>query len=217
MSLSHTPTTGTKPRLLDLFCKAGGAAMGYHWAGFEVIGVDIEPQPRYPFEFIQADALTFPLDGYQVIHASPPCQKWTRADKLREAQGSKQNAIDSLTPTRERLQGRLYVIENVQGAPLTTPLILCGSSFGLKVRRHRLFESPFLMLAPPCRHDAQGRPVGVYHRLRDSLPNGGQTARTLQEAQEAMGIDWMRWPELREAIPPAYTEYIGRQLMAVLS
>ena len=206
----------SKPLLLDLFCGAGGASMGYHQAGFRVVGMDIKPQPRYPFPFIQSDAMTFPLKGFDVIHASPPCQKWTRADKLREAQGSKQNAIDLLTPIRERLQGHLYVIENVPGAPLRTPLILCGSSFGLKVRRHRLFESPVSLVAPPCLHKEQGRPVGVYHRMGDSIPHGGRTASNIGEGQEAMGIDWMPWFELKEAIPPAYTKWIGRQIMETI-
>ncbi len=203
-----------RPRLLDLFCGAGGAAMGYHRAGFEVFGVDIKPQPNYPFEFFLADAMTFLLGGFDVIHASPPCQRFTRAGKLREAQGGRTVAPDLIKDVRNSLRGRIYVIENVEGAPLQG-IRLCGSSFGLKVRRHRIFESPLSLSSPACQHKEQGRPVGVYHRMRDSIPHGGRTARSLEEAQEAMGIDWMPWSELKESVPPAYTEWIGRQILEV--
>jgi DNA (cytosine-5)-methyltransferase 1 len=206
-----------RPRLLDLFCGAGGAAMGYYRAGFEVVGVDIRPQPHYPFEFHQADAMAFPLDGFDVIHSSPPCQVFTRARHLRDAQGGVPSALDLVAPTRERLRvtGLPYVIENVPGAPLYGAT-LCGSSFGLKVRRHRVFESNVYIMQLPCDHKAQGRPVGVYHVLNDHVPQGGTTARDMNEANEAMGIDWMKWNELKESIPPAYTEFIGRQLIAHL-
>lgn len=209
-----------KPRILDLFCGAGGAGMGYARAGFEVVGVDVKPQPRYPFEFYQADAMTFPLDGFDAIHASPPCQLFTRAGSLREAQGGTSSKTDLLTPTLLRLRavGVPWVVENVEGAAALMPLSmrLCGSSFGLRVRRHRLFLSRVRIVGRPCIHGAQGRPVGVYHRLADEVPHGGRTARTLAEAQAAMGIDWMTWDELKEAIPPAYTQWIGEQLMVEL-
>lgn len=208
------------PRLLDLFCGAGGAAMGYHRVGFEVVGVDSKPQPHYPFRFIQADALTFPLDGFDVIHASPPCQAFSITANLARAQGKQASTVDLLTPLRPRLDatGRPYVIENVKGAPLHDPMVLCGSMFGLRVRRHRLFESRVLLQPPgPCRHNEQGRPVGVYHALNDHIPQGGTTAQTLEEGQAAMGIDWMPWASLKEAIPPAYTEWIGNQLLAANS
>lgn len=208
-----------RPLLLDLFCGAGGAAMGYHRAGFDVVGVDIKPQPHYPFEFHQADALTFPLDGFDAIHASPPCQLFSRAKHLRDAQGGKPSVLDLIAPTRELLRplGLPYVLENVPGAPLINPLMLCGSTFGLGVRRHRLFESTALLQSPgACRHREQGRPIGVYHVLNDDIPHGGRTARTLDEANSAMGIDWMTWGELKEAIPPAYTEWVGRRLLEAL-
>jgi DNA (cytosine-5)-methyltransferase 1 len=210
-----------KPRLLDLFCGAGGAAMGYHRAGFEVVGVDIKPQPHYPFEFIQADALDeLVLPGFErfdAVHASPPCQAFTRAKHLRTAQGGETEALDLIEPTRRLLRrlGLPYVIENVPGAPLHG-VTICGSTFGLKVRRHRVFESNVYIPPLPCNHKFQGRPVGVYHVLNDHVPQGGTTASTLEEGQEAMGIDWMTWAELKEAIPPAYTKWIGHNLISVI-
>jgi DNA (cytosine-5)-methyltransferase 1 len=218
-------------RLLDLFCGAGGAAMGYHRAGFEVVGVDNQPHPTYPFEFIQADArdvladLAF-LRLFDVRHGSPPCQELTRARHLRDAQGGtvKEHGVNLIPETRAGFltAGGPYIIENVEDAlpHLVTPYVLCGSSFGLKVRRHRLFETNFPMLLPGCEHRRQGRPVGVYGTWADEVPGGGHTAKTIEEAREAMGIDWMRWRsrsqewgDLKEAIPPAYTEFIGRQLI----
>lgn len=208
-------------RLLDLFCGAGGAAMGYHRAGFEIVGVDVRPQPNYPFEFHQADVLEmFRWEswwrGCDAIHASPPCQLFSRAGHLRDAQGGKSSAINLIPETREALQvsGLPYVIENVPGAPLENPVMLCGSSFGLGVQRHRLFESNQALMSLPCRHKAQGRPVGVYHVMNDHVPHGGTTAKTLEEGQAAMGIDWMTWDELKLAIPPAFTQFIGEQLLA---
>lgn len=223
----------SKPRLLDLFCGAGGAAMGYSRAGFEVVGVDINPQPDYPFEFHQADALEY-LEGvtmgFDAIHASPPCQPFTRAGHLMRAQGGSTDEPDLVEPTRRLL--RLvsdrhallaksgspipWVIENVEGAPVEG-VFLCGSSFGLEARRHRLFESNVLLLGVHCRHRQQGRPIGVYGRPGDEVPHGGRTAKDVPEAQRALGIDWMpRWDELKLAIPPAYTEHIGRQLLAAI-
>lgn len=190
--------------------------MGYSRAGFDVIGCDISPQPHYPFAFVRADALAPPFDlsGFDLIHASPPCQAYSRAGRLREAQGGTALSGDLLAATRAMLRasGVPYVIENVPGAPMDGAIQLCGSMFGLKVRRHRLFECPFFALQPPCDHDTQGRPVGVYHRMGDEIPSGGKTARTIEEAQKAMGIDWLPWDALKEAIPPAYTEWIGSRL-----
>jgi hypothetical protein len=213
--MTDTPTTEAgRPRLLDLFCGAGGAAVGYHRAGFDVVGVDINPQPHYPFEFHQGDAMTWPLDGFDAIHASPPCQVFSRAGHLRTAQGGKASSIDLLTPTLKRLKGYRYVVENVPGAPIAGTM-LCGSMFGLKVRRHRIFEGSqsFERRSTVCDHVTQGRPVGVYHVMNDHVPHGGTTARDLAEGQAAMGIDWMPWKALTQAIPPAYTEWIGAALM----
>jgi DNA (cytosine-5)-methyltransferase 1 len=188
----------TRPLLLDLFCGAGGAAMGYHRAGFDVVGVDIEPQPHYPFEFVQADALTFPLDGFDAIHASPPCQAYSWSARRWDIERA-----DLVMPTRARLRGVPYVIENVVGAPLL---------FGLEVIRHRLFESNVPMVEPfHPRHRGtvkDGTYVTVAGHGGDNIKGrGGRAAK-----QTAMGIDWMDDVELNQAIPPAYTEWIGRRL-----
>jgi DNA (cytosine-5)-methyltransferase 1 len=207
-------------RLLDLYCKAGGASMGYSKAGFEVVGVDIKKQKRYPFEFIQADAIevlnnTEFLKGFDVIHASPPCQTHSSTKHLRNAQGKSTSKVDLIPETRAGLiaWGKTYIIENVPGAPLLNPVQFCGSSFGLTARRHRLFESNHALQGSVCDHKAQGKPVGIYGSMRDEIPGGGHTAKTIEQAREAMGIDWMIWGELVEAIPPIYTEKIGRQLI----
>ena len=219
----------TRPRLLDLFCGAGGAAMGYHRAGFDVTGVDNRPQPRYPFTFIQADAMTFPLDGFDAIHASPPCQAFTQMSARWRGKGTKADIHpDLLTPTLAILRtlGLPYIVENVQGAKahMRATLVLHGGMFRLGVHRPRLFEANVLILA--VRTPQTLSPLGVYgakpdghttYRYRDNGNYKGKslirTAKSVEEAREAMGIDWMTWDEIREAIPPAYTEYIGAQLM----
>lgn len=240
-----------RPRLLDLFCGAGGAAMGYHRAGFDVVGVDNRPQPNYPFPFVQADALD-PVTWrgrvgiasgsslFDAIHASPPCQAYS---VLRRANPDAVYA-DLIEPTRELLEltGLPWVIENVPGAPLNYSIELCGSSFGLgaesgdgvkalrmfrQLRRHRLFETSFPILQPQCQH--QGEAIGVYGggpTGRYTFDNGAKKDRygrrggyqgTIAEKREAMGIDWMSAAEINQAIPPAYTEFIGAQLMAHIS
>jgi DNA (cytosine-5)-methyltransferase 1 len=205
----------TRPRLLDLFCGAGGAAVGYHRAGFDVVGVDIAPQPRYPFEFHQADAMTWPLDGFDVIHASPPCQAFTAY--RRRGGGVGDDYPDLIKATRRLLveAGRLYVIENVPGSSVRNHVQLCGTSFGLDVRRHRWFESNVAMLAPPCNHDLPRRFTPATNRtnLRRTVEVGVWRI-PLEVQQRAMGIDWMTLDELTEAIPPAYTQWIGEQLLA---
>jgi DNA (cytosine-5)-methyltransferase 1 len=210
----------SRPRLLDLFCGAGGAAMGYHRAGFEVVGVDIKPQPHYPFEFIQADAMTYPLDGFDAIHASPPCQAYTSMRNMGKTAG--RNAPELVEPTRAGLisAGKPWVMENVVGSPLWNPLMLCGSSFGLGVRRHRLFESSELIFGLSCRHADSPKPIAVYGdhpRQPGDKTYRVNRARTVEEGQQAMGIDWMPWKPLTQSIPPAYTEWIGRQLITALS
>jgi DNA (cytosine-5)-methyltransferase 1 len=210
-------------KLLDLYCKGGGAAMGYHQAGFEVVGIDIKKQKRFPFEFIQADALEVLQDlkylrQFDVITASPPCQTHSITQHLRNAQGKTTDKIDLIPQTRAGLiaSGKPYVIENVKGAPLRNPVKLCGSAFGLKVRRERIFESNLKLVGTVCNHKAQGRPVGVYGSMRDNIPNGGRTAHSIEEAREAMGIDWLLWGELVEAIPPVFTKYLGEQIIEQL-
>ena len=210
-------------RLLDLYCKAGGASKGYQLAGFEVVGVDIKKQKRYPFEFIQADCLELMKDieflkSFDVIAASPPCQTHSITQHLRNAQGRSTDKIDLIPQTRQALiaSGKPYVIENVPGSPLIEPIQMCGSYFGLKVRRHRRFESNLPLVGSPCKHKEQGKPVGVYGSMRDEIPKGGHTAKTIEEAREAMGIDWMIWGELVEAIPPIYTQEIGKQLLLLM-
>ncbi len=195
-------------KLLDLFCGAGGAAMGYSRAGFEVVGVDIKPQPHYPFEFIQADAMTFPLDGFDVIHASPPCQAYTKAQRIQS-----RDHPDYIELLRQRFAGYTWVIENVPGAPMPDHVTLCGVYFGLGVDRHRWFESSVPIEGTPCAGHSgltkMGRP-----------PQEGKLMQVVghfsgvKQARIAMGIDWMTRDELAEAIPPAYTEYIGRRILA---
>lgn len=207
----------SRPRLLDLFCGAGGAGAGYHRAGFDVVGVDIEPQPHYPFEFHQADALTFPLDGFDAIHASPPCQAFTAY--RRRGQGVGDGYPNLIAGVRAALSatGLPYVIENVPGAPLRNHTQLCGTSFGLDVQRHRWFESNTGLLAPPCNHGGPRRypPATNRTNLRRTVEVGVWRI-PLAVQQHAMGISWMTLPELTEAIPPAYTEHIGSYLMTHL-
>ncbi|MCA0032711.1 DNA cytosine methyltransferase [Mesorhizobium sp. B263B2A] len=206
---------------LDLFCKAGGSAMGLYRAGFDVVGVDIAAQPRYPFRFVQADALTYPLDGFDFIWASPPCQGYSA---LRHAPGAK-GAPQLIDQVRDRMPaGVPFVIENVEEAKraMRDPITLCGSMFGLgaqgcRTQRHRLFESNFYIEQPPCSHD--DRPViGVYggHARKRAAAHGGRGTQDVWEgghkpaASEALGIDWMTLDELSEAIPPAYALFLGR-------
>lgn len=211
-----------RPLLLDLFCGGGGAAMGYHRAGFDVIGIDSMRQRDYPFAFIRANVLDpsswADLD-FAAIHASPPCQAHSITANLARAQGKRASSVDLIEPVRQMLRatGAPYIIENVRGAPLREPLTLCGSSFGLRVRRHRLFESNVLLFGLPCDHRAQGRPVGVYGSPNDDIPCDGRTARDLADGQDAMRIDWLPWSRLKEAVPPAYTEHLGRQLLRFAS
>jgi DNA (cytosine-5)-methyltransferase 1 len=205
-------------RLLDLFCGAGGAAYGYHQAGFtEIVGVDIAPQPRYPFKLVQGDALEF-LAGvkpgeYDLIHASPPCQGYSltqrlwRRDHAQLIEVLRAHLVFAQTP---------YVIENVPGAPLLTPITLCGAMFGLRVYRHRLFETSRFLAAPSCPgHPTPAVKCGRPVRDGDFVQVVGHFSG-VGVARRAMGIDWMTRDELSQAIPPAYTEWIGRQLLATL-
>lgn len=211
------------PRLLDLFCGVGGCSVGYARAGWDVVGVDIVRQHEYPFEFVMANAMTYPLDGFDAVHASPPCKahtvlQTTHQHRLRLFDPH----TDLLTPMVDRLRawGGPWIVENVVGAPMPADAVtLCGSSFGLAVRRHRLFASSIPLTSPACDHVAQGRAVGVYgnggaDNARARRGGGGGVKVAGAEAAAALGINWTdRQPSLAQAIPPAYTEHLGRQLL----
>lgn len=219
-----------KLHLLDLFCGAGGCSVGYSRAGFDVTGVDIKPQPSYPFRFIQSDANEFmqaicgrgyagmDLSSFDVIHASPPCQKFSVTVHINKV-GRTMEFEDLLTPMRLQLMlsGKSYIIENVVGAPVAHPILLCGTMFGLKVLRHRLFETNPWMLSPP--HPKH--PPGDLTQSFDGYSTGEHGFVTVaghnfvrEAGAKAMGIDWMKTrEELAQAIPPAYTEYIGKQMI----
>lgn len=213
-----------KPVLLDLFCGAGGAAMGYHRAGFDVIGVDINPQPRYPFEFYQDDAIAYLQDQYHehnrftAIHASPPCQDHSTLKSMPTYQTH--GTAELLAKTRDLLNrsSLSWVIENVPGSPMRADYKLCGCMFGLPgLRRERWFETSWngYDLRPPCTHlddtiTVAGHPGGS--STRDGTRGYGST----DDWKAAMGIDWMTGKELAQAIPPAYTEYIGQRLIQAI-
>lgn len=204
--------------------------MGYHRAGFDVVGVDIEPQPNYPFEFVQGDAMTFDLSGFDAIHASPPCQGYSKA--MKHLSNGAAMLIDE---TRERLQatGKPWVVENVEGAPLATcttlfgehGVLLCGTMFGLRIYRHRLFETSFAIERPkPCDHSVvplnphradgdPGGPIAGRARMRQEF---GDDVNCEKVWASEMGVDWMNRMEARQAIPPAYTEWVGNQLLKLL-
>jgi DNA (cytosine-5)-methyltransferase 1 len=212
-----------RPVLLDLFCGAGGCSMGYHRAGFDVVGVDIEPHPDYPFEFVQHDAMTYVHHGpVDAIHASPPCQAYSTMGQKHAATQAEHPALIAPTRAALRATGLPYVIENVPGArrELDHPIQLCGRAFGLGVGRHRLFECSFACMTAACQCD--GNELPVYGKLDGrrvwTRTDGSElrAAKTLEQAQAAMGIDWMVWDDLTQAIPPAYTEFIGGYLMAAI-
>jgi DNA (cytosine-5)-methyltransferase 1 len=222
-------------RLLDLFCGAGGAAMGYHQAGFtEIVGVDIEPQPNYPFEFVQGDVLQPPvrLEDFDLIHASPPCQAYSITAKAFPHLRKRRYPM-LVEPIQEMLADHSHVIENVPGAPLRADVILCGSMFGLSafdpdmdrtmhLRRHRLFQTSFPLMAPPdmCRQHA-GSIAGVYggggleraDALAGRTRRGGYTPKA-DVRRALMEMPWASMKECNEAIPPAYTKFIGEAFIS---
>ena len=205
----------SKPKIADLFCGAGGAGMGLHRAGFEVVGFDIEPQPSYPFEFHHQDALRVDLSGFDAVWASPPCQRFVagyvpdRAERPNLIPPTRKILLDSTLP---------YIIENVVGAPIRADYRICGCQVGLpRIRRVRHFEVSWnpLVLMSACHHPEQvitvtgtGTPTGTFKALGRSVK--------IHEFKEVMGIDWMKRKELSQAIPPAYSEFLGRQMMEQL-
>lgn len=214
-----------RPKLLDLFCGAGGAAVGYHRAGFDVTGVDVAPQPNYPFEFKRINALNIELSYYDAIHASPPCQNYCWGTARRRYEGKKYP--DLIEPIRIRLEeaGVPYVIENVPTAPLKNPTFLEGTMFGLNVIRRRGFETNWWLQQPRFRprkkpimrpHKVTGKMIqkSAYCQVTTSGSDGWSCR--VADWRIAMGIDWMTRQEITQAIPPAYTEYIGRHLIGVL-
>lgn len=217
-----------RPRLLDLFSGAGGSGMGYHRAGFDVVGVDIVQQDNYPFEFHQADALTFPLEGFDAIHASPPCQGYSRLRHLPWLKGREYPMLIGETRDRLVVNGVPWVIENVIDAPLEG-FVMCGAALGLTLSRHRRFESSELMLVPQCPGHRTIEPGGATlgKRYRHSAGVTGVSKEISRDsiaghfagvdrARVAMDIDWMTRDELAQAIPPAYTRFIGEQLLESL-
>ena len=225
MTASEAPLEGVRvdrrvmpcrPKALDLFCGAGGAGMGLHLAGFEVIGVDINKQPYYPFEFRQGDALDADLDGFDFVWASPPCQAYTEMQRMHKNSAAHR---DLVAPMREKLQawGGLWIMENVAGSPLRESLMLCGTMFGLRIAKHRYFEASFdlPLLMPPCDH----------RDIYDPWHGAGRTADKMREAQ---GTPWMpssggasrkrgETGDTNNAIPPAYSEFLGTHALAVLA
>jgi DNA (cytosine-5)-methyltransferase 1 len=217
--LRHTNRLDNPPKLLDLFCGAGGAALGYREAGFAVTGVDRAELDGYPFRAYRADALEFPLDGFDVVHASPPCAPYSYLSAGRTPQAPLIAAV------RERIQHLPYVIENVEGARMFMhdPVMLCGSSFGLDVQRHRLFETNWPLPPLPCRHGWQtkGRFDASYRadekqRSRVVPVYGSARPGEAEVRRKAMEMHWSSHRALVQAIPPAYTRYVGRALMTHL-
>jgi DNA (cytosine-5)-methyltransferase 1 len=211
----------TRFRAADLFCGAGGAAMGIHRAGFDVEGWDIKQSLSYPFRRRIGDALEADLSSFDFVWASPPCQAHSA---MRHLHPEKEYEC-YIERTRDKLAkwGGPYIIENVPGAPLINPVQLCGSTFGLRVRRHRLFESNIPLVVPPCNHAVQGQPMdvsGTGGRRINRRPDdhGGNTnkPRNIREAQQAIGIEWMCREEIAQAIPPAFAEFLCRQVAAYL-
>lgn len=218
-----------RPLLIDLYCGGGGAAMGYWRAGFDIIGVDLVRQPHYPFPFIQGDALNPPVDlaRAELIHASPVCKRWSPVTRTST---NPDRHPDQIEPTRALLAatGRPYVIENVPQSPLLDPVLLCGSMFDLDVKRHRLFEAnwPVPDHHWPCRHGIWGRRYAPNRSDRKRNPKalarvvsvagggGGGHGQRMADWRRAMGIDWMPRDRMSQAIPPAYTEHIGRAYLA---
>lgn len=229
-----------KFKCADLFSGAGGAAVGLHRAGFEVIGFDIVPQPHYPFEFHQADALAVDLTEFDFVWASPPCQAHTALKHMPNAKHHE----DLIPATREKLKawGGLYIIENVPGSTLCPVTMLCGTMFDLgtkdgrsELRRHRYFESNAFLTSMICRHSkpmvcgVYGHSGGISNRRQKTIKvlshagggfrdeNGFRVSFSMEDRRQAMGIDWMNGEELSQAIPPAYSKFLGLQIVNLMN
>jgi len=216
-----------RPKGLDLFCGAGGCSKGYDEAGFDMTGVDIEPQPHYPYQFFQADWARYLAEHWQeydFIHASPPCQAYSGMRRITLARfGVAPEHPDLIALVRDKLgqTGKPFVIENVPGAPLHTQLVLCAAALGLPhLARHRHFESNILLMSgPPCQHRRNTYTIGIYgdrpdgRRVSYRQHRLVRVALSLDEARYEMGIDWMDWREITQAIPPVYTRFIGTQVL----
>jgi DNA (cytosine-5)-methyltransferase 1 len=204
-----------RPRLLDLFCGAGGAAMGYWRAGFDILGVDIRPMPDYPFQFVQADALEYVRahgHQYDFIHASPPCQHYSKMTGCRPGLNDSHPDLVGVTRAELIMTGRPWVIENVVEAPVRPDLLLCGFMFGRALYRHRIFESPLpLRWRFHPEHSVPSSRAG--HYKPGHIISVAGNCYPIALAREVMGIEWMRRDELAEAIPPDFTTYIGRQIL----
>lgn len=204
----------SRPRLLDLFCGAGGASMGYHCAGFDVVGVDIKAQPRYPFTFHQADAMTFPLDRFDAVHASP---LWYRFTALCASRGFRADDPDDVTPIYDRLKasGLPFVVESGTLGPLKDVHLFCGPAHGLEVIRHMYFASNVPLEAPPCACVRGGAASGLYVAYKGSYGKGriNPPRRSRKEWKAAAGVPHMTWQEAHLTVPPAYTQFIGQQLL----
>lgn len=212
--------SGSVVRALDLFCCAGGAGMGLHQAGFTVTGVDILSRPNYPFEFRQGCAIDADLSGFDFVWASPPCQAHTT---LKHRTGKDYECFISRTREKLKAWGGPYIIENVMGSPLQSPIMLCGSAFVLGVRRHRLFESNLFLYSAGCRHDLQPEPLditGTGSRRKGERMDGkggnSRKPRNLKEAQDAMEMPWANRREISQAIPPAFARFLGAQVLRIL-
>ena len=208
-----------KFKLLDLYCCAGGAGYGYEQAGFDVTGVDIEYQPKHRGKFIQADAIEFLKVNYQnydVIHASPPCQAYSTASMQFRTKGKRYDDLISIT--REILQkiNKPYIIENVPGSPLLNPIVLCGAMFNMRTYRHRLFESNIKLISPPHpEHIYPNAKMGRKPKENEFIQYVGHFSG-VNLVQEMTGLHWLGQKELAQSIPPAYTKFIGEQIIKIL-
>lgn len=206
-------------KLLDLYCCGGGAGYGYEKAGFDVTGIDIEPQPKHRGNFIQADAIEYLKEHwseYDVVHASPPCQAYSSASMQFRIAGKEYIDLIELTRIELIKTGLPYIIENVPGSPLINPIELCGAMFGMKTYRHRLFESNINLVAPEHpKHANKNAKMGRKPASDDFIQYVGHFSG-VDEVRKMTGLYWLGQYELAQSIPPQYTEFIGRQVIEII-